>query len=280
MKVTDIIKMSVKPAIYEKGTSFMWTDKHISQQLLKIHLNPEIDLASRKQSTIEKTATWVLETQRAKEKLNILDLGCGPGLYTEIFASCGHSVTGVDISVNSIEYAKKSAQEKGLDISYINGSYLDLELEAGQFDLITLIYTDFGVLNPEEQKQLLQKIYKMLKKGGTFIFDVLKDTELSKRISLNTWEAMESGFWKAAPYLLLSQSFLYEKEKVVLFQHILTDENKQTDIFRFWTCFFSQEDIMKQLTMQGFFNLRFNDQIIPPGDIWNGDNVLFTIAGK
>mgnify|MGYP000746000499 CR=1 FL=1 len=280
MKTKDIISKSSKPAIYEKGTAFMWTDKHIAAQLLNIHLNPDIDLASRKRSTIEKTAAWILDTQKGKEKLNILDLGCGPGLYAEIFAGKGHSVTGVDISETSIEHAKKSTQDKGLGISYINASYLNLDLEAEQFDLVTLIYTDFGVLNPEEQKQLLQTIYKVLKKGGTFIFDVMKDTELENRVSPNTWETAESGFWKAMPYLLLSQSFLYEKEKVVLFQHIVTDEKEQTDIFRFWTHFFSQEDIAKQLTAQGFTNLRFNDQILPTGDIWNGDNVLFTVAEK
>ena len=65
---TDIIKMSAKPAIYEKGTAFMWTDKHIAQQLLNIHLNPDIDLASRKRSTIEKTAAWILDTQKGKGK--------------------------------------------------------------------------------------------------------------------------------------------------------------------------------------------------------------------
>ena len=36
-----------------------------------------------------------LPTDRGKR---ILDLGCGPGLYDELFASQGHHVTGVDIS--------------------------------------------------------------------------------------------------------------------------------------------------------------------------------------
>ena len=86
MNITDIISKTEKPKIYEKSSVFMWTDKHISKQLLDIHLNPDIDLGSRKKSTIEKTANWILETQKEKGKLTILDLGCGPGLYAEIFA--------------------------------------------------------------------------------------------------------------------------------------------------------------------------------------------------
>ena len=80
MKISEIISQSEKPELYEKGTSFMWTDEHISKQLLNIHINPDVNLASRKKSTIEKTAYWILNTQKEKGKLNILDLGCGLGL--------------------------------------------------------------------------------------------------------------------------------------------------------------------------------------------------------
>jgi len=83
MKIADLVAKTERPKLYEKGTSFMWTDKHISKQLLDVHLNPDIDLASRKKSSIEKTVDWILDTQRGKGILNILDLGCGPGLYTE-----------------------------------------------------------------------------------------------------------------------------------------------------------------------------------------------------
>ncbi|OQY12243.1 MAG: hypothetical protein B6I31_03485, partial [Desulfobacteraceae bacterium 4572_19] len=146
MKIAEIILKAEKPELYEKGTSFMWTDKHISKQLLNIHLNPDIDLGSRKRSTIEETANWILSTQKEKGKLNILDLGCGPGLYTEIFAEKGHSVTGIDISKNSIEYASKSAEGKKMDIAYLNTSYLEVNLESNKYDLVVLIYTDLGVL--------------------------------------------------------------------------------------------------------------------------------------
>ncbi len=40
----------MKPELYTQGTSFMWTDEHISKQLLDVHLNVDTDLASRKKS--------------------------------------------------------------------------------------------------------------------------------------------------------------------------------------------------------------------------------------
>ncbi|KAA3624003.1 MAG: class I SAM-dependent methyltransferase [Bacteroidetes bacterium] len=280
MKITEIVSLTEKPNLYEKGTSFMWTDPHISKQLLQVHLNPDIDLASRKKSTIEKTAEWILETQQNDEKLSVLDLGCGPGLYTEFFAKKGHKVTGIDISKNSIDYASKSAKDKGLNIDYQHASYLDVDLGQENFDLVVLIYTDLGVLFPTDREKLLANIFKALKKGGVFIFDVLKDIGLKDKLSPKSWEASKSGFWKETPYLALSESFLYEKEKVILFQHTIIEPNEDIETYRFWTHFFSQKDISAMLKQQNFSNIKFREDILPESGLWDGNNVIFTKCEK
>ncbi len=280
MKITEIISRSEKPELYEKGTSFMWTDEHISKQLLNVHLNFDIDLASRKKSTIEKTVNWILETQKEKGKLNILDLGCGPGLYAELFAEKGHNITGVDISKNAVDFAQKAARDKKLNVNYINANYLNFNTGSDKYDLILLIYTDLGVLLPEERESLLNMIYRGLKKGGTFIFDVLKDNDIESKTSPKTWEACKAGFWKESPYLALSESFLYKEEKVILFQHNIIDTAGNIETYRFWTHFFSQNDVCKMLEPHNFIDIRFRDDILPKGDIWSGDNVIFTIATK
>tara|TARA_B100000614_G_C14505867_1_gene476528 strand:+ start:994 stop:1272 length:279 start_codon:yes stop_codon:yes gene_type:complete len=55
MKIIDILNSTTKPEIYTKSTANMWTDEYISKQLLDVHLNEELDLASRKKTTIDKT---------------------------------------------------------------------------------------------------------------------------------------------------------------------------------------------------------------------------------
>lgn len=280
MKIDQIILKSRKPELYEKGTAFMWTDRHISKQLLSIHLDPGIDLASRKKETIEKTANWILSTQKEKEKMNILDLGCGPGLYSEIFAREGHRVTGIDISKHSIAYAKNSARSNKLNISYLNTNYLEVNLEPNTYDLVVLIYTDLGVLIPDEREYLLKMIHHTLKKGGTFIFDVLKDIEIEKKTSPRTWESKNNGFWKASPYLALSESFFYPEEKVILFQHHIIDTEENIETYRFWTHFFSQNDVRNMLVPYNFIDIIFREDILPGGDLWNGDHVIFTMTSK
>jgi hypothetical protein len=170
--------------------------------------------------------------------------------------------------------------EKKLNISYHNASYLEIDLGTDQYDLIIMIYTDMGVLLPEERDVLLEKVYRALKEGGIFIFDVLKDKDLEKRISPRSWDALNSGFWSASPYIVLSESFLYEQQKLILFQHIIVDANDEIKTYRFWTHFFSQNDVKKILDKHKFSNIEFSEDVLPEGDIWSGDNVIFCTGEK
>jgi len=277
LDIKDIMNLTVKPKLYQKGTAVMWTDSYISKQLLDVHLNPDVDLASRKEKTINKTINWILEKTK-KNNLKILDLGCGPGLYSQLLAKKGHSVTGIDFSEHSINYAINSAKKNNLEIEYRKLNYLELE-DQEKYDLVILIYTDFGVLSPLDRSILLSNIHKALKPGGLFLFDVLKDNQLDQRVTPNSWEMSENGFWRDQPYMALSNSFLYPEEKVVLYQHCVIEENR-FETYRFWTHFFSNEDLKNILTRNNLGNVEFYENVLPDTDIWNGENVTFCIASK
>lgn len=274
MKLSDIIEYSAKPPVYEKGTAEMWTDEYISKQLLDVHLSNETDLASRKKSTIVSTVNWILAHAENK-KLKILDLGCGPGLYAELLAEKGHKVTGVDFSANSIDYAQKSAKEKNLKIKYIHENYLKFEMAKETFDFVIFIYADLGVLHPDDQKKMLSSIYKALKPGGILIFDVLNDKKLEKKITPKSWEVCKKGFWRPNSYLVLSESFFYEQEKVILYQHLVYDEENGLETYRFWTHFYSDEDLSELLSEQSFRRFRFYKNVLPEGELFSGNKVTF-----
>ena len=266
-----------KPKLYEKETAVMWTNDYISTQLLEIHLNSDIDLASRKEETIDSTVQWILG-KVPDGKLNILDLGCGPGLYTEKYAQMGHLVTGIDFSQNSISYAINSAKDKSLDISYRCQDYLTLDDE-NRFDLITMIFTDFCVLDPRSRDILLRNIYRALRPGGTFLFDVMNDTYSGISESRN-WEAAENGFWKPGKYLTLSENIYYEKEKVTLSQHIVIDEKGETEIYRFWTHLFSNDDLSLILRKHNYSESDFFENIIPDSVSYRSADITFCITTR
>lgn len=238
MKISDLQNYTRKPVLYEKGNATMWTDVHISKQLLEVHPNPEVDLASRKKESIDRTIEWILSITQGK-KLNVLDLGCGPGLYAERMADKGLQVTGVDFSSNSIEYARESARKKKLPITYLKENYLKLELEENSIDLVLLIFTDFGPLLPDERKQLLEIIKRVLKPGGIFVFDVLNDMNIESKIGPKNWDSSEQGFW---------------------------------------THCFSHSDLSQILHDSGFDALSFHEDILPEGSLWSGEHVTFCKA--
>ncbi|AKB76488.1 hypothetical protein MSHOH_0005 [Methanosarcina horonobensis HB-1 = JCM 15518] len=278
MNFTDIIEFIRKPQIYAEGNAVMWTNDHISKQLLEVHLNPDIDLASRRRVSIESTVDWILNSVNL-EKMNILDLGCGPGLYAELMAERGHKVTGIDFSKNSIKYARNEAIKKNLDIEYTNQNYLELH-EENKYDLVMMVFTDFGVLIPKARKTLLQNVYKALKPGGTFIFDVLSDKNIEMKVAEKSWVIEERGFWKDRPHLILSDSYYYPEDKVILYQHIVIDNSDNFDVYRFWTHFFTSDDLKKVLVQEGFEKIECYDNVLPDIDLWNGNNVIFCKAIK
>jgi SAM-dependent methyltransferase len=273
----DFDKLNIaaqKPPLYEKGDSIIWTDDYISTKLLELHLNPDIDSASRMPDSINKTIEFI-RTFCKESSMTILDLGCGPGLYLEKLAALGHVCTGLDFSKNSISYAVSQAKEKDLAISYHCQNYLELDFE-DQFDLIILIYTDMGVLLPEERENLLDRIYRALKPDGIFIFDVLNDKNIELKFQEHqTWSYEISGFWDSAPYLELANGFHYPENRVFLKQHTLIDESDRIRNYRFWTHYFSSDEIRKLLSSRRFRNTEYKENILPSKDIWDGENMTF-----
>jgi len=278
MELLKVIEATKRPAVYSKGTAQMWVDEYISDRLLEIHLNPDIDLASRKKTTIQKTVQWIL-SKVVGDRLEILDLGCGPGLYAEELAQKGHVVTGMDFSANSIRYARESAGQKKLDITYLQQNYLDLQ-EENRYDLILMIFTDFGVLLPEEQKKLLASVHRALKPGGKFLFDVLNENFPVNKDGSRSWESAANGFWRAGPYLVLSESMYYKEQEVTLTQHVVVDESRKVEVYRFWIHTFSPAALEELLSMYNFRAIECCERVIPECDMYRSEDITFCIATK
>ena len=55
MDLKQLQALNTRPPLYEPGTASMWTDAYIARQLLRIHLNPDVDAASRSTAAIDST---------------------------------------------------------------------------------------------------------------------------------------------------------------------------------------------------------------------------------
>jgi 2-polyprenyl-3-methyl-5-hydroxy-6-metoxy-1,4-benzoquinol methylase len=114
-----IFSQASKPPLFEPCESRFWDDSHISKSMLEAHLDQTYDGASRRTAGIEKTVRRLTNSGFLKTGDRVLDLGCGPGLYSSRLCLEGMKVTGIDLSRRSVDYARDQAEKERLDINHV-----------------------------------------------------------------------------------------------------------------------------------------------------------------
>ncbi len=249
---TELQLINSRPKPFEFYTAAdLWTDNHTSQKMLEFHLKEEVDMSSRKTEFINRSVDWIVNQFGVGEGTKIADFGCGPGLYTTRLAGWNADVTGIDFSPRSIQYAKKVAKEKGLDVRYSVQNYLELETK-NKFDLILLIMCDYCALSPKQRKKLLKKFNSMLYPGGSVLLDVYSLEAFAQREETAFYEEnLLNGFWSPDPYYGFLNTFKYKREKIVLDKYTLFEAKRTRTVYN-WLQYFSQESLLKELHASGF----------------------------
>ena len=256
MNIIDNNKLDLKafgeciamPALFTKGTDKFWDDDYVSKQMLKLHLNPDIRAASRKRQTIEAEAGFIIKATGMEKGKIVLDLGCGPGLYVKEFAKTGASITGLDLSENSIRYANESVRPHFENIEFVRMNYLDLNFHE-RFDIITLIFYDFCALNTKEQHELLSRIHVALKHGGVFVFDVITENrEIPESTEISVCEC---GLWSSKPYIEILRRHCYQEPKTEGLQYTIIAQDGTMRVIRIYHRLFGLAEIEKMLLDHG-----------------------------
>jgi 2-polyprenyl-3-methyl-5-hydroxy-6-metoxy-1,4-benzoquinol methylase len=268
---------SNKPEIYESSTSRFWDDEHISKGMLEAHLNPEWDAATRNHDFVTKSVEWIASIANPVQYPNLLDLGCGPGLYTERFYKSGYHVTGIDFSKRSIEYARNSAKNSNMSIDYNYQNYLDIKYQE-EFNVITLIYCDFSVMSDQNRARLLNSIYQALKLGGIFILDVFTPIQYKDRTESKVWCYSEGGFWSNKAHICLDSFYRYDDNRTMLNQTIVITE-ASVECYNIWDHTFTKEELEGDLQKAGFATVDFYGDVA--GAMYNSEgNLMCAIAKK
>lgn len=246
--INEVFEANKRPNLFEKGTGSIWTEPHISKQMLKAHLDYNGDGASRNIESINKTIVFLEGI--IKDRKEILDLGCGPGLYAEKLCIIGKKVTGIDFSEGSIEYAKNIASQKKIPIEYICKDIFSLDYN-GQYDVVLQIYGEVNTFSDEERNKLFDVVKKSLKDGGLFIFDVSTPLwRMKNRVNKN-WYVSEVGFWREEKHMVLENGFEYNND-IWLDQYVVIDKNN-LKVYRNWFHDYT-EDVIKQVVLNSGFS--------------------------
>ncbi len=249
--LSAIFSQPLKPPLFEPGEPRFWDDPYISKSILKAHLDQNHDGASRRNDEIEKTVRYLITSGLLKTGDRILDLGCGPGLYSSRLCIEGMKVTGIDLSLRSIDYARVQAEKDGHNIDYVCADFFDINYE-GNFDAVLQVYGEICTFSEEKRDVLLSLIHRALKDNGIFIFDV-STRELHTREGLkNRWYLSEGGFWRPGRHLVLEEGFDYPENDTWLNQYIIVDEDETVKVYRLWLHDYSFETISTTLEKSGF----------------------------
>ena len=107
----------------------------------------------------------------------ILDLACGPGIYTRSLArqvSAG-SVVGLDLSLPMLRYASRRVREQGLEnVLLIHGNALNLPFPPDHFDVVNCC----GALHLfPDVPRALREIHRVLRPSGRFTVATFRRSE-------------------------------------------------------------------------------------------------------
>ena len=274
----DLKKINERPKPFEFYTAGeLWTNDHTSKQMLACHLNEDIDLSSRNKKFIGRSAEWISSYFQLGNNSQIIDFGCGPGLYTTLLAEAGASVTGVDFSENSIVYAKSVAEQKKLKIDYIHADYLSFETSK-KFDLAMMIMCDFCVLSPIQRKTILNKFKAILKKDGALLLDVYSLNSFNEISESSSYELNQlNNFWAPDDYYSFLNTFKYEKEKVSLDKYTIF-EKFQTRVVYNWLQYYNRETLNKEFQDNGLKVEKFYLNVA--GDSFDQDANEFAVVAR
>jgi 2-polyprenyl-6-hydroxyphenyl methylase / 3-demethylubiquinone-9 3-methyltransferase len=105
--------------------------------------------------------------------LSLLDLGCGAGLLAEPMARLGFAVAGVDATKESIEVAKRHADDGGLSIDYRIATAEELAAAGERFDAVLALEI---VEHVADVDLFLAAAASLVKPGGALVLSTLSRT--------------------------------------------------------------------------------------------------------
>ncbi len=162
--------------------------------------------------------------------LKCLDIGCGGGLLSERIARLGASVTGIDITKNSIEIAKIHALNSGLNINYINTDISSF-IKNNPSKKFDIVIASEVIEHLDNRILFFEEVSKLLNNRGIMVLTTINKTGLSllfaKFVAENILNLLPKGihdFEKfVSPKTLINEAKLYKihLDEIVGFRPII-----------------------------------------------------------
>ena len=209
MNLMHVIERDVTPVPWQEGDNIPWDDPAFSRRMLTEHLCQDHDAASRRFEKIDEQVRWIHGELLAGRPTNVLELACGPGLYTSRLAKLGHECVGIDYAPAAVAHAKGLAHDEDLACTYRLEDVREAEYGRG-FGLVMMIYGQFNVFRRDEARKILDKAFAALAGGGLLLLEPQKlATVEGEARKPPTWWSVPGGMhlFAEGPHLCLEEHF-------------------------------------------------------------------------
>ena len=206
MNLLELVRRAKLLEPWGEGEKIPWHEPGFSRRMLEEHLSQEHDLASRRLDRVDRQVSWIDGEILSLRPSRVLDLGCGPGLYSERLARLGHHCVGIDYSPASIEYARERARRQQLQCSYLEQDIRTAPYGEG-FDLVLLIFGELNVFTSSDARSILERARAALADGGTLLLEV-HTLAVVREIGEQepSWYTADPGLFSDGPHLCLRES--------------------------------------------------------------------------
>lgn len=262
MNINKLISRHLPIRLSPNESKIPWNDADFSQRMLENHLSQEHDWASRKLAVIERQVDWLCS--QLAPGAQVLDLGCGPGFYTQLLAKRGFCCTGIDFSPASIVYAQQQAQAAGLDIDY---QLLDVRSyrPTKKFDFIMMTFGELNVFSAADTKCLLKHCANWLTPNGKLLMEVHSFDEVKRQGQAEpSWQRHSQGLFLDAPHLLLTEHAWDEALQTSSTLFWVIEENGKVTRFGSRMQAWQDEEYLQLLNECGFNKIQQIDTAVWP----------------
>jgi SAM-dependent methyltransferase len=202
-----------RPRAWDGDHQLPWNDPAFSERMLRWHLDPDTDMASRRPERIARHCDW-LEGRLGPGPHRILDVGCGPGLYLHELARRGHAGVGFDFAPAPLRWAAETAAAGDLDCEFFAADLLDLPGDladrTGPCDAVTFWFGEFHSFPPAAAARFMPLLASCLRPGGVFVLE-FQPRDIFVEEDATRWSVETSGPFADEPHLWLQQ-FTWDEE--------------------------------------------------------------------
>ena len=176
-----------------------------------------------------------LKDKKKKHKTSfdkVLDIGCGWGSSSLLLSNLYNEVFAIDISQTSIDNAYKnisSNQKKNINLEKKDAEHLELE------EYFDFVYSWGVIHHSNNPKKIFQKVFKSLKKEGSFLIMVYNRNSLR--------------FWFKGLYWLFCKFKIFSGQNIDSVQKYFTDG--------FYHKHYRPFELVNDLKEIGFKNIKF-----------------------